>query len=114
MLLRGGDKGQVPLSPARVSGSKIQVPRMGRCMFASAFFVLRGQINGGKRRFLFNGLNKIGQKLASSLNNLHLCPRQENRRTKQEQRPSLFGLCLARRRKTVAQRAEIGGIRTER
>lgn len=38
-------------------------------------FCVKGANKRGKRWFLFNGLNKIGQKLASSLNNLHLCPR---------------------------------------
>ena len=71
--------GSGSFTQAQVTGDRYVSPVknrvMGRCMFASAFFVLRGQINGGKRWFLFNGLNKIEQKLASSLNNLHLCPR---------------------------------------
>ena len=41
-------------------------------------------------------LNMLAESAATDLS------REQNRRTKQEQRPSSLGLCLARRRKSVA------------
>jgi len=47
---------EVDHSPRQVTGDRYVSPVknrvMGRCMFASAFFVLRGQINGEKAVFV--------------------------------------------------------------
>ena len=47
-IINEGDRWQVRVT-CKVDSFKNRV--MGRCMFASAFFVLRGQINGGKGGF---------------------------------------------------------------